>query len=161
MCVLPRPDSQISSVLISSGTVLGPQPLPSPPISTLPQRSALDTGIVHVCPQAVVFCPERLCAAGPSAAVASRQYSRLLAGWYVATLELAAAFVLTRRSVWGYLLGRKDAGLDLVQIASHLGVFLFGSTILHSAICVINDILDKDLDGQVGAHRHRLCIPNR
>jgi 4-hydroxybenzoate polyprenyltransferase len=90
--------------------------------------------------------------------VASRQYPRLLAGWYVATSELAAAVFLTRHLVWGYLLGRKDAGLDLVQIAGHLAVFLFGSTLLHSAICVINDILDKDLDGQVGAHRYRLCI---
>jgi 4-hydroxybenzoate polyprenyltransferase len=92
--------------------------------------------------------------------VASGQYSRLLAGRYAATSEFAAAVFLTRDLVWGYLLGRKDAGLDLVQIAGHLGVFLFGSTILHSAICVINDILDKELDGQVGAHRHRLCIPN-
>jgi 4-hydroxybenzoate polyprenyltransferase len=92
--------------------------------------------------------------------VASRQYPRLLASWYVITSKPARVVRLTIYPVWGYLLGSNNAGIDLVQLAGHLGVFLLGSTLLHSAICVINDILDKDLDAQVGAQSFRLCIPN-
>jgi 4-hydroxybenzoate polyprenyltransferase len=91
--------------------------------------------------------------------VAGRQHLSVLASWYVAATKIGfAAVALTNHPAWGYLLGQRDAGIELVRVAAHLGVFLFGSTLLHSAGCVINDIQDKDLDAQVGAHSYHLFI---
>jgi 4-hydroxybenzoate polyprenyltransferase len=38
--------------------------------------------------------------------------------------------------------------------------FALGSTLLHSAACVINDISDRDFDRQVGEFSRTLCLSN-
>lgn len=44
-------------------------------------------------------------------------------------------------------------GTLLPQLMYQTVLFAVGSTLLHSAACVLNDICDIDFDGQVGAHR--------
>ena len=43
------------------------------------------------------------------------------------------------------------------QLAIQLSMFAIGSTLIHSAACVLNDICDIDFDRQVGACPHA-CI---
>ena len=44
-----------------------------------------------------------------------------------------------------------DARLSGTAFASQALMFILGSTLLHSTVCVLNDICDIDLDRQVGA----------
>ena len=44
-----------------------------------------------------------------------------------------------------------DARLSGTTFASQALTFILGSTLLHSTVCVLNDICDVDLDRQVGA----------
>ncbi len=43
-------------------------------------------------------------------------------------------------------------GLPVQSLARETLVFSLGSTLLHSAACVINDICDRDFDAQVGEY---------
>jgi 4-hydroxybenzoate polyprenyltransferase len=40
--------------------------------------------------------------------------------------------------------------LSPAELATLTFIYAIGSTLLHSAACVINDICDRDLDRQVG-----------
>jgi 4-hydroxybenzoate polyprenyltransferase len=75
----------------------------------------------------------------------------MLCFWPVGKFRFIIAFrpALIFFAVWGYLLGYKGA-FNLSDFSAKAGVFLVANTLLHSAICVINDICDKDLDAQVG-----------
>ena len=50
--------------------------------------------------------------------------------------------------------------LDVQTLAIESALFLLGSTLLHSAGCVLNDIADRDIDGKVGEYRGRYHGPS-
>lgn len=58
--------------------------------------------------------------------------------------------MLIKRSAWGYLLAARSRQTDPLELAYYLMTFFVGSTLLHCAACVINDICDIDFDRQVG-----------
>jgi len=61
-------------------------------------------------------------------------------------------------SAWGLTIAAYSVGLPARSLAVQTLMFALGSTLVHSAACVINDICDVDFDRQVGM----LClIPKR
>lgn len=55
-------------------------------------------------------------------------------------------------SAWGLTNAAFTVSIPPGQLGLHLAAYFVGSTILHSAACVINDICDRDFDRQVGTY---------
>ena len=57
---------------------------------------------------------------------------------------------------WGLTMAAYNTDTQLPTLAYQLSLFAIGSTLMHSAACVINDICDIDFDKQVGTSSLRL-----
>ncbi|OCH93182.1 UbiA prenyltransferase [Obba rivulosa] len=61
-------------------------------------------------------------------------------------------------SAWGIAMAATAASISPRVLAIETVAFLLGSTLLHSAACVLNDICDKDIDGQVERTKSRPLV---
>ena len=57
---------------------------------------------------------------------------------------------------WGLTMAAYNTDTQLPTLAYQLSLFAIGSTLMHSAACVINDICDIEFDKQVGTSSLRL-----
>lgn len=52
--------------------------------------------------------------------------------------------------VWGLSMAAYKVSLPVVDYARLVGTFILAAFLLRSAACTINDIVDRDVDAQVG-----------
>jgi len=53
---------------------------------------------------------------------------------------------------WGLLMSAYSTNMSSESLAMQMLMFGFTSMAIHSGACVINDMLDRDLDRAVGKH---------
>lgn len=51
---------------------------------------------------------------------------------------------------WGAVMAAYSVNLPIRELVVQTGMFAIGSTLLHSAACILNDICDRDFDRKVG-----------
>ncbi|KAJ8091229.1 hypothetical protein AAF712_009103 [Marasmius tenuissimus] len=61
-------------------------------------------------------------------------------------------------SVWGLLLAANNNHVDAKSLVVQHAWFAIGSTLVHCAACVINDICDRNLDGKVERTKNRPLV---
>ncbi|KAK7459585.1 hypothetical protein VKT23_009566 [Stygiomarasmius scandens] len=62
--------------------------------------------------------------------------------------------------VWSLTMVAFEVNMNASTYLFQVVLFGIGSTLLHSAACVINDICDRDIDGQVERTRNRPLVTN-
>ncbi|OCH90316.1 4-hydroxybenzoate polyprenyl transferase [Obba rivulosa] len=61
-------------------------------------------------------------------------------------------------AAWGLTMAARSVSLPPQTFAVETMMFLLGSTLLHSAACVLNDICDRDFDAQVERTKNRPLV---